>query len=666
MREASSAVTKKATISSVNDMNYKELVDKLNYYAAKYYTEDDPVVSDAEYDVLYNELKRMEEENPSVISPDSPTQRVGDRPVSDLESVQHEYEMLSLSNVYNEDELARFLDTCSADAYVVEPKIDGLAVVLTYENGKLLRAATRGDGKNGEDVTHNARTITTLPMEISHKDKLVVRGEVYMPVKAFERLNRQQAEKGLKLFANPRNCAAGTLKLLDSRIAANRGLDAFLYGVDTGGTESHSDDLDMLKNLGFKVNQYIRKCRSKEEVIEHIEYIGGIRSSLEYDIDGAVIKVDSKAVQRSLGSTAKSPKWATAYKYPSQEITTTLLDVEFQVGRTGTITPVAKLEPVFLAGSTISNATLHNYDEIKRLGLKIGDRVVIRKGGDVIPKVVAPVESARTGDEREITYPDLCPVCSSALLMEEGDVSPKCSNPVCPARLKLGLLHFASRKAMDIQGFGEALVETLVDTGRIDDVADIYETDFSFLAEADGYGEKSVNNLNAAIEESKQKPFDRVLFGLGIRHVGERTAQVLAEHFVTVEALAEASVEELTEVKDIGPETAGAIYEAMRNDKLADIINRLRKSGLKLKADEKTRSSNSLEGKTFLVTGKLSRPRDDFHAIIRDNGGKLLSSVSKNLDFLLVGEDAGGKLAKAQSLGVTVISEEEFMEMINV
>ncbi|MGE4317677.1 MAG: NAD-dependent DNA ligase LigA [Deferribacterales bacterium] len=647
-------------------MNYKELIDKLNYYAAKYYTEDDPVVSDAEYDALYNDLKRMEEENPSIISPDSPTQRVGDKPVSDLDSVTHEFKMLSLSNVYNEEELTRFLETCSADAYVVEPKIDGLAVVLTYEDGKLARAATRGDGETGEDVTHNARTITTLPMEISHKDKLIVRGEVYMPVKAFERLNRQQAEKGLKLFANPRNCAAGTLKLLDSRIAANRGLDAFLYGVDTGGTESHSDDLDMLKNLGFKVNQYIKKCYSKEEVAEHIEYIGSIRSSLEYDIDGAVIKVDSKAVQRSLGSTVKSPKWATAYKYPSQEITTTLLDVDFQVGRTGTVTPVAKLEPVFLAGSTISNATLHNYDEIKRLGILVGDRVVIRKGGDVIPKVVCAVESARTGDEREIVYPEKCPVCSSELVMEEGDVSPKCSNPVCPARLKLGLLHFASRKAMDIQGFGEALVEMLVDAGRIDDVADIYETDFSFLADEDGYGEKSVNNLNAAIEESKQKSFDRVLFGLGIRHVGERTAQVLAEHFITVEALAQASTEELTEVKDIGPETAKAIYDAMRNDKLADIIDRLRKAGLKLKAEEKTRSSNTLEGKTFLVTGKLSRPRDDFHAIIRDNGGKLLSSVSKNLDFLLVGEDAGGKLAKAQSLGVTVISEEEFMEMINV
>lgn len=646
-------------------ISYKELVDKLNYYSRKYYTEDDPVVSDAEYDALYNELKRMEEENPSAVSPDSPTQRVGDRPVSNLESITHEIKMLSLSNVYNQEELADFIRKTETEGLVVEPKIDGLAVVLTYEDGKLLKAATRGDGETGEDVTHNARTILSLPLDIAKKDKLIIRGEVFMPVKAFERLNRQQAERGQKLFANPRNCAAGTLKLLDSRIAAARGLDAFLYGIDTGGTDSHTGDLELLKSLGFNINPMIKKCSSQQEVTEHIEYIGSVRSSLEYDIDGAVIKVDSKAQQQELGATIKAPRWATAYKYPSQEVSTLLLDVEFQVGRTGTVTPVAKLEPVFLAGSTISNATLHNYDEIKRLGLKKGDRVMIRKGGDVIPKVICAVESARTGLETEIVYPDFCPVCGSMLYMEEGDVSPKCENPVCPAKLKLGLLHFASRKAMDIQGFGEALVEMLVDNGHLHDVADIYETDYAFLAETEGYGEKSLSNLQTAIEESKRKNFDRVLFGLGIRHVGERTAQVLAEQFKNIDALMSADTDTLTEVRDVGGETAKAISEAFNNEKLRNIIERLKKAGLKMQTEEKLRASDALDGKSFLVTGTLSRPREYFHDMIKDNGGKLISAVSKNLDYLLAGENAGSKLTKAQTLGIRIISEEEFLEMLN-
>ena len=652
-------------------MHYRELVDLLNLYSRKYYTEDNPLVSDAEYDRLYNELVQMETEDPSIIKPDSPTQRVGDRPVSELESVSHEVRMLSLSNVYNEDELRHFINTCLKEAereldFVVEPKIDGLAVVLSYENGRLVRAATRGDGEVGEDVTHNAKTVLSLPMSIEYEEKLTVRGEIYMPVKAFERLNRSQAENGLKLFANPRNCAAGSLRQLDSRIAATRGLDIFVYGVDMGGSKFHHDDLEFLRNLGFPVNPLIKRCVGFDEVWERVEHIGGVRTSLEYDIDGAVIKVDSKEAQDILGVTIKAPKWATAYKYPSQEATTTLLDVDFQVGRTGTITPVAKLEPVFLAGSTISNATLHNYDEVERLGLLIGDRVVIRKGGDVIPKVVMAVTDVRKGDERAIVYPTICPVCSTELVKDEEDVSARCPNIDCPARVKLSILHFASRKAMDIQGFGEALVELLADGGHIHDVADIYETDLDFLKERDGFGEKSVENIKTAINESKKKPFDRVLFGIGLKHVGERTAQVLAEHFGNVEGLMSASVEELVTINDVGEETAKAIFDAFRSERVISLVQRLKNAGLNFEYEKKETASDVLGGKKFLITGTLSRGRDHFEQLIKDNGGAVATSVSKKLDYLIVGENAGSKLEKAQTLGVTILTEEQFMEMLNV
>jgi len=649
---------------------YRELVDKLNYYSRKYYAEDDPAVTDAEYDKLYNELLEIEKSDPSIISEDSPTQRVGDKPVSDLESVTHEFKMLSLSNAYNEDDMKRFIESVEKDSVgelelVVEAKIDGAAVVLTYENGKLVRAATRGDGTTGEDITHNVRTITSLPMEIDHKERLIVRGEVFMPVKAFERLNRIKADKGEKLFANPRNSAAGTLKLLDSRLAAERGLDIFIYGVDAGGANSHFDDLAMLKKLGFQTNELTIKCKTFDEIWERIELIGSKRFDLQYDIDGAVVKVDSKATQQSIGNTIKSPKWAIAYKYPAQEAVTTLLDVGFQVGRTGTVTPVAKLQPVLLAGSTISNATLHNEDEVARLGVMIGDRVTIMKGGDIIPKVIRPLIDERDGSEREIVFLDECPVCESQLVKEEGDVSRRCDNPDCPEKLKLGLLHFASRKAMDIQGFGDALVEKVVDDKHILDVADIYEKSFDYLKDEDGYGEKSVAKLHKAIEDSKQKGFDKVLYGLGIRHVGERTAQVLAESFASMDKLAMADVEMLKGIHDIGEETAKTVVDALKSDKLKSVVERLKSAGLKFEAEAKEVVSDKLSGKTFVVTGTLSKPRDHFKKLIADNGGKVISAVSGKLDYLLVGEKAGSKLEKAEKLGVDILDEDAFMRMIN-
>jgi len=649
-------------------MDYRELVDKLNYYSKKYYVEDNPAVTDAEYDELYNQLLAIEAENPSIIAHDSPTQRVGDKLVSSLESVAHEHKMLSLSNAYNKEELQRFIDTVLGDArgavFVVEPKIDGAAIVLTYEDGKLVRGATRGDGTNGEDVTHNVRTIRSLPLEIDYKGKLIIRGEVFMPVASFERLNRGFAENNKKLFANPRNAAAGSLKLLDSRLAYERGLDVFLYGVDEGGTEHHYDDLQFLRDQGFNVNELIGRFDIFEDIWAHVEMIGSKRDSLEYDIDGAVIKVDSKSSQRSLGATIKSPKWAIAYKYPSQEAVTTLRDVEFQVGRTGSITPVAKLEPVFLAGSTISNATLHNEDEIERLGIMIGDKVTIRKGGDIIPKVIRPIVEERDGRERDIIFLNNCPVCDSVLVKEETDINRKCINPACPAQLKLSLLHFASRKAMDIQGFGEALVDKLVDDGKINDFADIYEKDFEYLMDEDGYGEKSVQKIMEAINASKVKPFAKVLYGLGLWHVGERTAQVLADYFGDIDSLINADIQKLTAVRDIGLETANAIVNSFSNDDLLDIINRLKMSGLSFIAEKSEPTSNVLGDKTFVVTGTLSLPRDHFKKLIEANGGRVLSAVSGKLDYLLVGENAGSKLEKAEKLGVNVIDEAGLMNML--
>lgn len=649
-------------------MDYRELVDKLNYYSRRYYVEDDPAVTDAEYDRLYNMLLKMEEENPEIVSPDSPSRRVGDMPVSALQTVTHEYKMLSLSNAYNEGSLREFTEKILTEMpgveFCVEPKFDGAAVVLTYENGEFVLGATRGDGTNGEDVTHNIKTIYSIPMQIEYKEKLIVRGEVFMPVAAFERINREKADKGEKLFANPRNAAAGTLKLLDSRLAAERGLDAFLYGVDTEVRDSHFDTLMFLKEQGFNVNGMNARYKTFEDIWQHVEMIGLKRDSLEYDIDGAVVKVDSKPAQRSLGATIKSPRWAIAYKYPAKEAVTTLLDVDFQVGRTGTITPVAKLEPVKLAGTTVSNATLHNEDEIARLGIKIGDRVTIIKGGDIIPKVVRPITEERNGTEHDIKFLTSCPVCGSTLVKEEADINRKCINPACPAQLKKSLLHFASRKAMDIHGFGEALVDRLVDDGYINDVADIYEKKFDYLKDADGYGDKSIQKLHDAIADSIKKPFDKVLYGLGLRHVGERTAQVLAEHFGSIDALEKADAEELVKVRDIGAETAGAIVNSFSNADLLSIIERLKKAGLNFTAEKTEAASDILGGKTFVVTGTLSLPRDHFKKLIETNGGRVLGSVSGKLDYLLVGENAGSKLEKAEKLGVSILDEDGLMTML--
>jgi len=650
----------------VSKERYLQLVKELNEHNRRYYVEDNPVISDQEYDKLYRELIDIETANPEIIVSDSPSLRVGGEPVSSLERYTHEVPMLSLDNTYSSEELEKFVNDVykavgNDVSFVVEPKIDGTAISLIYENGMLVKAATRGDGKVGEDVTHNVRVIKSIPLSIPYKEKLVVRGEVYMPVASFERINKEKAEAGEKLFANPRNAAAGSLKLLDSKESARRGLDAFLFSVAEGAESAHFEDLERLKSFGMKVSPLVKKFKNFEDIFSQVEEIQKVRESLPYDIDGAVVKVDSYEQREILGATIKAPRWAIAYKYPAQAVQTKLLDVGFQVGRTGTLTPVAYLEPVFVSGSTVSRATLHNEDEVKRLGIKIGDVVSVEKGGDVIPKVNGSVSS--TDESREIVFPEKCPECGSSLVKEDEDVSRRCVNQECPAIVRGSIIHFVARKAMNIEGLGESIVVKLLELGYIKDLADIYYFDADKLKELDGFGEKSVENLKKSIEMSKERPFEIVLYSVGLRHVGIRTADVLAKHFGSLNNIMKASVEELEDIKDVGGVVAESIVSSLKNEKIISILDRLRDAGLKFEYETKD-TVGELSGKSFLITGKLEKPRKYYEEMIKNNGGKLASGVSKNLDFLVVGEKPGSKLAKAESLGVNIIDIDTLTTML--
>jgi DNA ligase (NAD+) len=636
---------------------YDELVEEIKKHDRLYYVQDSPVIQDYEYDGLYRELLNMEAEHPELVREDSPSKRVGAPPAEDMPNIRHEVRMMSLNNTYSAEELKYFLSTIEKEAegfppVVVEPKIDGASVSLVYDKGSLLSAATRGDGQVGEDILHNAKTIRALPLSINETDRLMVRGEVYMPVESFQKLNRAREEAGLPLFANPRNSAAGSLKLLDSRECAKRGLSVFIFGLDKGHGTGHYADLMRLAELGFKVNPMVRRCETVEEVLEHVEYIRAQRDNLAYEIDGAVIKVDDYRLRDRIGETVKAPKWAIAYKYPAQRTVTKLSSVEFQVGRTGTVTPVAILKPVKLSGSTVSRATLHNMDELERLGVKVGDSVFLEKGGDVIPKVV--------GVETEIAPPTVCPVCGYELVRK--DVYLKCVNPVCPGVLKGALKHFVSRNAMDIRGFGESLIERLMEKGLISTPADIYSLDYDILKTMDGLGEKSVENLAASIEESKLVPFERVLFALGIPSVGVRTAEILAGEFGNIFALMNATQERLEEVYSVGGEVAADVVAALASRKYRDLIYALKEAGLKFETEQKE-TGTALNGRSFLITGTLRRPRKEFEDMIKNAGGRIASGVSKNLDYLVAGEKAGSKLTKAEKLGVKVITEEALINM---
>ncbi len=656
-----------------------ELNELLRNYGHAYYVLDKPSVPDAVYYQLLHELIELETVYPDLIFPDSPTQRVGGTPLSNFEKVRHERPMLSLSNVFNEEDLRDFDKRVRGGAgdsveYVCELKIDGLAVSLHYEDGKFVRGLTRGDGRVGEDITVNLRTVRSIPLKLKEPVSVEVRGEVFMPKKSFHALNTDREERGEELFANPRNAAAGSLRQLDSKIAAKRNLDVFIYGIggdgETYGLNEHDESLRYLTELGFKTNGERKVCRSVEEVLAYIERWTDARNQLSYEIDGIVIKVNRFLHQQDLGFTAKSPKWATAYKFPAEEVMTTVRDIELSIGRTGVVTPTAILEPVAVAGTTVQRASLHNEDLIRERDIRIGDKVIIRKAGDIIPEVVKALIEMRSGDEQPFEMPTECPACASELVRIEGEVALRCVNPKCPAQIVEGMIHFVSRNAMNIDGLGEKVIEQLYREGLIQDVSDLYALTKEQLLELERMGDKSASNLIEAIGASKSNSMERLLFGLGIRHVGERGARILSEHFGSMDQLMQASLEELIEIHEIGDKMADAVVTYFEKEEVASLVERLRERGVNLsytgtivRVEE---GANAFAGKKIVLTGKLENmTRQEAGAQIEALGGKLTGSVSKKTDLLIAGEEAGSKLDKAQDLGVEVWNEERLLMELN-
>lgn len=653
-----------------------ELHKLLNQYNYEYHVLDRPSVPDAEYDQLMRELTELEEAFPELKTHDSPTLRVGGEVLSMFEKVQHESQMLSLSNAFNEQDLKDFdrrVRQAVGDniSYVCELKIDGLAVSLRYEAGLFSLGATRGDGTTGENITANLRTIRSIPLRLNQEVSMEVRGEAYMPKGSFEKLNKQRMESDEDLFANPRNAAAGSLRQLDPRIAASRNLDIFLYSIaNTGetGVTSHSEALNLLDSLGFKTNKERKKCANIEEVIEYIQYWTNERPNLSYDIDGIVVKVDSLTQQAELGATAKSPRWAIAYKFPAEEVITTLKEIELSVGRTGVVTPTAILEPVRVAGSTVGRASLHNEDLIREKDIRIGDQVVIKKAGDIIPEVVNVLVERRTGEELEFHMPTHCPECDSELVRLDEEVALRCINPKCPAQIREGLIHFVSRNAMNIDGLGEKVISQLFAENLIKDVADIYKLTYEQLIKLERMGEKSVNNLLQAIENSKTNSLEKLLFGLGIRHVGEKAAKTLAQQFETIDNLKNASHEMLTSINEIGEKMADSIVTYFEQDEAEELILELKAAGVntEYKGPKLVTVENSdsiFAGKTIVLTGKLEKlTRNEAKESIEALGGKISGSVSKKTDIVIAGEDAGSKLSKATELGIEIWDEERLVE----
>ena len=676
-RERDSIMTPKDTIKE----KIEKLRELIRHHEYRYYVLDDPEISDAQYDKLLRELQAFEKEHPDWITPDSPTQRVGGKPSESFPTVLHSVPMLSLENAYSDEDLLdmdrRISDTApsvsSIPRYVCELKIDGLSTSLIYQNETLLRGLTRGDGTRGEDVTHNIRTIRSVPLRVKssllkHDPLLEIRGEVFFPIKSFAKLNDERLENSDLPFANPRNAAAGTLRTLDPQVVSSRSLDVFVYQCFAGRQvpfSTHSETLAWLKQAGFKVNPYWRLCSTIYDVLQYCREWESKRDQLPYEIDGVVVKVNSIQLQHELGATSKFPRWAMAYKFPAREAITQVKDILVQVGRTGALTPVAELEPVELAGSTISRATLHNEAEIERLGLTIGDFVLIEKGGDVIPKVVKVLESRRPLDARTFKMPDRCPVCSEKVYRPEGEAVWRCVNVRCPAKIKESLLHFASRKAMKIEGLGDALVDQLVDQKLVHDPADLYSLTFENLVELERMGEKSSKNLLAQIEESKRNELPKVIYGLGIRHVGERTAQILARHFGSMDRLSHTEVQDLESVFEVGPVVAASIQQFFSQPENQRVLEKLKKAGVRMDSRGTPNASEALSGKQFVLTGSLPTfSREAATALIQQHGGRVTTSVSKKTDFVLAGEEAGSKLDKANQLGVKVISEEDFRQLI--
>ncbi|MGE5588778.1 MAG: NAD-dependent DNA ligase LigA [Clostridia bacterium] len=660
----------------------RKLRDEIEFHNHRYYVLDDPVISDSEYDALMRELVELEAQYPELVTPDSPTQRVGAAPAEAFAAVVHRAPMMSLANVYSVEEIrafdARVRRALGGEPveYVAELKIDGLAVSLTYEDGRFVRGATRGDGTTGEDVTHNLRTIRSIPMRLrlDRPISIDVRGEVYMIRREFHRLNEKRRAAGEQLFANPRNAAAGSLRQLDPKVTAARPLDIFVYGIGyvsgagSAAPETHLEALGLLREAGFRTNPNTRLCRTVDEVVDYCAYWGERRDTLDYEIDGVVVKVNSLAQQERLGATARSPRWAVAYKFPARQAMTMVRDIIVQVGRTGTLTPVAVLDPVELAGSTVSRATLHNEDIIKAKDIRVGDTVVVEKGGDVIPEVVKVVADRRTGAEREFRMPEKCPECGADVVRLEGEAASRCVGGMgCPAQVRETILHFASRDAMDIEGMGPSLVAQLLESGLVKTVADIYDLKLDDIARLERMGKKSAENLLRAIEGSKDRPLHRLVFALGIRHVGERSARDLAERFGTMDRLAAATYEELTGVPDVGPKVAESVLSFFREPRNREILRRLAEAGVNMKETEKavTPRESPLAGKTVVLTGTLERfTRKEAEEAVLARGGHVSSSVSRKTDYVVVGKDPGSKYDKARELGVTILDEHEFEALL--
>ena len=645
---------------------------EIEYHNKRYYVLDAPVISDYDYDMLMNRLKALEAEHPELVTPDSPTQRVGGVALSQFEPVQHQVPLESLTDVFSYEELFAFgdrMDSLLSDShdYVVEPKIDGLSMSLEYENGVFVRGATRGDGVTGENVTENLRTVRSLPLRIEHApERLIVRGEVYMSRAVFAELNAQREISGEPLLANPRNAAAGSMRQLDPKVAASRKLDIICFNLQyssEGGYQSHAETLDAMREMGFPVVQYTH-YDSIHDCVKQIEWLGEHRGELPFDMDGAVIKINSLAQRTALGSTAKAPRWAVAYKYPPEKKESRVLDIVVQVGRTGVLTPKVIVEPVRLAGTTVSAATLHNQDNIDRLDLRIGDTVLLQKAGEIIPEVLSVIKEKRPEGTVPFSLPAVCPECGSPVVRDEDGAALRCTSPECPAQRLRNIAHFASREAMDIEGLGISVCDSLIQAGLVKDAADLYCLDAQSVAELDRMGKKSAENLLSSIEKSKEAGLARLLCAFGIRQVGQKAAKVLAGYYADLEGLMAASAEDLTLIPDIGDITAGFIVNWFSNPQSQDLIGRLREAGVDFSSHEE-KKDDRFAGKTFVLTGALSRfTRDEASAIIESFGGKAAGSVSKKTSYVVAGENAGSKLTKAQSLGIPVLSEDEFADMI--
>ena len=653
----------------------KEIISlrrELERHNRLYYVEDAPEISDYEYDMLMQRLKALEAEHPELITPDSPTQKVGGEALSKFEPVQHQVPLESLTDVFSYEELFAFGERMDASlpgghSYVVEPKIDGLSMSLEYENGVFVRGATRGDGVTGENVTENLRTVRSLPLRIENApERLIVRGEVYMSKAVFEELNARRELKGEPLLANPRNAAAGSMRQLDPKVAASRKLDIICFNMQYSSDEkylSHTETLDAMRSMGFPVVPY-QKFNDIKECVERIRWLGENRGDLPYDMDGAVIKLDSLSQRAALGSTAKAPRWAVAFKYPPEKKESRVLDIVVQVGRTGVLTPKVIVEPVRLAGTTVSAATLHNQDNIDRLDLRIGDTVLLQKAGEIIPEVLSVNKAKRPADAVPFSMPTVCPECGSPVVRDEDGVALRCTSPECPAQRLRNIAHFASREAMDIEGLGISVCESLINSGLVKDASDLYYLEAEPVAQLDRMGDKSAKNLIAAIENSKQAGLARLLCAFGIRQVGQKAAKVLASYYGDLDELMAADAEALTTIPDIGGITAGFIVNWFGNPQSQDLIHKLRAAGVSF-ASREEKKDDRFAGLTFVLTGTLSRfTREEASAIIESFGGKASSSVSKKTTYVLAGENAGSKLTKAESLGIKIISEEEFETMI--